>query len=253
MNGDNPELHPLVQGFEDAEAYDRGRPAYGPEVVGALCEELALESGAPVLELGPGTGQLSRALLAAGLDLTAVEPLASMREMLADAIGPQRVRAGFAEEIPLAAASVDAVFAADSFHWFDESRTLPELRRVLRPRGGVAILRTTPVLDAIWTQELNSLVSDGLKDHPAFGERGAADALAEDRAFGPVKEITITTERTVNRLEILAYLATISWVAALPRERRLELLAHADETLRREEIDELRHGVVHRIWMTRLV
>src|SRR5205823_12047428 len=120
-----------------ADAYDRGRPRHGEEVVGLLVSELGLRSGAPVLELGSGTGQLSEGLVGAALELFAVEPLESMRTLLAGAIGPERVRAGTAEEIPLPADSVEAVVAADSFHWFDEARAMPEIRRVLRPgRGG---------------------------------------------------------------------------------------------------------------------
>src|ERR1700738_1080910 len=94
-----PRLHPLVAGFLDAETYDRGRPGYGQEVVGALSAGLDLAPGAVVLELGAGTGALTRALLAGGLDVTALEPLEGMRGMLARAIGSERVLAGVAEEM----------------------------------------------------------------------------------------------------------------------------------------------------------
>ena len=245
-------LHPLVAGFADATAYEKGRPQYAGEVVDVLAEQLDLSPGAPVLELGAGTGQLSRALLAGGLDVRAVEPLASMRQLLARAIGAQRVQAGVAEEIPLPDRSVDAALAADSFHWFDEARSMPEIRRVLRPGGGVAILRTVPMLEAPWSSELESILMRERPEHPAFAERGAAAALEDDCAFGPVRETVLSTEQSSDRERILAYLATVSWVGALPGDRRGEVLAEVENLLHRHGVVELKHRVRHQLWTASL-
>src|SRR5690242_672781 len=97
-----------------------------------------------VLDLAAGTGKLSRALLAGGLDLIAVEPLAPLRDLLAEKIGAERVREGVAEAIPLDSESVDAVTVADAFHWFDHPRALGEIERVLRAGGGLAVLAMVP-------------------------------------------------------------------------------------------------------------
>lgn len=247
-----PRLHPLVAGFHDAETYDRGRPRYGREVIAALSAGLELAPRAPVLELGAGTGSLARGLLAGRLEVTALEPLEGMRRVLASAIGGERVLAGVAEQIPLGDGSVDAVLAADSFHWFDEARALPEIRRVLRARGGVAILRTFPVLEAPWSQELGEMFVRERGEHPAFSERGAAAALEEDGAFGEVTERLISYEQLSDRARILDYLASFSWVGALPAERRELLLANAEALLRRHGVGELRHEFQVRIWMARL-
>jgi predicted RNA methylase len=94
-------LHPLAEQFASvAEAYERGRPEYAPAVVGALGAELGLGAGDPVLDLAAGTGKLTRALLAGGLDVIAVEPQASLRERLSANVGTERVREGLAEDIP---------------------------------------------------------------------------------------------------------------------------------------------------------
>ncbi len=248
----SPSLHPLVRGFNDAEVYDRGRPPYGERVARAIVEELELPPGAPVLDLGAGAGALSRALLACGLEVTAVEPLESMRIVLARTIGPGLVRRGTAEEIPLADGSVDAVLAADSFHWFDEQRALPEIRRVLRRSGGVGIMRTVPVLDTAWGRELGALITESRPEHPAFADRGAAAALEEDPAFGPVRERALTTEQATDRERILAYLASLSWVGSLPGQRREELLANAEAVLSRHGVGEVRHEMLHQIFFARL-
>ena len=109
---------------------------------------------------------------------------------------------------------MQAVLAADAFHWFDEARAMPEIRRVLRARGGVAILRTVPVLDAPWSQELGEIMEELRPEHPAFTERGPAAALEDDPHFGPVIERTVTSRRTIDRERVIAYLASMSWVAS---------------------------------------
>lgn len=246
-----PQLHPLVRGFSDAQTYDLGRPRYGVPVVQAIAEVLDLTPGEPILELGAGTGQLSRALLASGLDVTAVEPLEQTRELLAQAIGAEHVLEGVAEEIPLSDGAVCAVLAADAFHWFDEARAMPEIRRVLRAGGGVAILRTVPVLDAPWSEELGVIMNELRPDHPAFSERGAAAALEEDPHFGPVVEQTVTSTQTMDRARIVAYLASMSWVATLPD--REQLLSRVEQLLDAHQVSELRHDVLHQIWIARLL
>src|SRR4051795_2938010 len=113
-------LHPLAEKFAVvAEQYESGRPDYPPSAVGAMAAELGLQPGSRVLDLAAGTGKLTRALVAFGLDVVAVEPQSALREVLAVGIGSERVLDGAAEEIPLPDQSVAAVTVADAFHWFD--------------------------------------------------------------------------------------------------------------------------------------
>jgi ubiquinone/menaquinone biosynthesis C-methylase UbiE len=247
------EFHPLVEGFADAAGYDRARPRYDARVAALLMAELDLEEGSPVLELGAGTGQLSGALLEANLDLVAVEPLEATRELLAAAIGAERVRAGRAEEIPLADASVQAVMAADAFHWFEERLAMPEIKRVLRPGGGVAILRTMPVIDRPWSRVLGEMIAELRPQHPAFGERGAAAALDEDPAFGPVRESELTSRRELDREAILALVGTFSWVATLPDTEREQALARVAGVLEEHGVERETYDVLHQIWVARLL
>lgn len=251
--GSRPALHPLVSGFSDAETYDHGRPLYGTDVVAELLRTLELAPGAPALELGAGTGQLSRALLSAGLQLWALEPLEATRELLARAIGPERALAGVAEQIPLPQDAVQAIFAADSFHWFDERRAMPEIRRVLRPGGSVTILRTVPVLPEDWSVELGEILMAMRPEHPAFTDRPAAAALEADEAFGPVTELTLFGEQTIDRARVLTYLASMSWVGRLSREQRSEMLRSAESLLERHGVGELRHELRHQTWSARLL
>lgn len=246
------DLHPLVGGFSDAAAYDAGRPRYWPGVAELLLEQLGLAAGAPVLELGAGTGQLSGALLAAGLALTAVEPLGPTRALLSEAIGAERVLEGRAEQIPLAGDSVQAVFAADAFHWFDETRAMPEIKRVLKPGGGVAILRMVAQIDEPWTKELGEILMQTRPEHPAFGERGAAAALEEDPEFGELFEARLTSPSASDRRQLLAWIASFSWVAVLEERERSELLARVERLLEDNGVERLEHDVLAQVWLARL-
>jgi SAM-dependent methyltransferase len=220
-------LHPLAEQFASiAGAYEQGRPEYAPAVVGALAAELGLGPGAPVLDLAAGTGKLTRALLAGGLDVVAVEPQAPLRELLAERVGAERVREGLAEAIPLADACVDAVTVADAFHWFDQAAALAEIHRVLRPGGGLAVLSTIPDWrGASWADELGSAMERARPQHPHFDGPPWQDAVRAAGGWSEPREIRVTTSRPADPEAIVQYLASVSWIAALPEEQRAETLA----------------------------
>ncbi|HEY2772056.1 MAG TPA: class I SAM-dependent methyltransferase [Solirubrobacteraceae bacterium] len=246
------ELHPLVAGFSDAEVYERGRVGYSEQAAAAIAELIGLRPGATVLDLGAGTGKLSRALLAAGYDVIAVEPLEQMRAILIDVIGAERVRTGTAEAIPLDADTVDGITCADSFHWFDERQALTEMRRVLRPAGGVAILRAEPQVEAPWTEEVGKLVLAYRREHPAFDGRPAAAALEEDPAFGAVSERMIVGRVDYDREGILAGVASMSFIGGLPADERRDALGRVEAVLKRARVTNASYAVHYQMWGARL-
>jgi SAM-dependent methyltransferase len=120
-----------------AETYERARPLYAAEALAWMAERLPLRR---VLDLGAGTGKLTRQLVELGADVVAVEPGDEMRAVFARVLPEVELLAGSAEAIPLAEASVDAITAGQAFHWFEPAAALHEMHRVLRPGGGVALL-----------------------------------------------------------------------------------------------------------------
>jgi SAM-dependent methyltransferase len=220
-------LHPLAVGFADvADAYDRGRPEYAPAVVGAIAAELAIPPASPVLDLAAGTGKLTRALRRQGLDVIAVEPQASLREILAANVGREHVREGLAEAIPLPDGSVAAVTVADAFHWFDHAAALAEIRRVLRPGGGLAVLATVPDWgSASWAHEVGTLMAGLRPEHPQFDGPPWQDAVRAAPGWTAPREIRVTTSQPVVPERFVDYLASVSWMAALPAGQREETLA----------------------------
>jgi len=132
-----------VRRFDDrVQDYVAARPGYPAQVV-ALLQSQGLPRAATVADVGSGTGKLSELLLAAGHTVIGVEPNDSMRAAAQAQLGGQarfRQQAGSAESTGLPAASVDAVVAAQAFHWFDAAAARAEFLRILRPGGLVALI-----------------------------------------------------------------------------------------------------------------
>jgi SAM-dependent methyltransferase len=136
----------LRNAFGDvAGEYDRLRPGPSAEALDWLLPFRA----ADVLEFGAGTGILTRRLAERVPHVIAVEPDDRMRALLPTAPGVE-VLAGWAETLPAADESVDAVVAASAWHWVDEERAVPEVARVLRPRGRLALVWSGPDRSVDW-------------------------------------------------------------------------------------------------------
>jgi SAM-dependent methyltransferase len=194
-----------------AEAYERGRPDWPEELLDAV----PVPPASDVLDLGAGTGKLTR-LLATRHRVLALEPDEAMRTALRGV----EVLAGAAEAIPLQDESVDAVFTAEAFHWFDAPRALREIARVLRPRGVVAVLwnRAEPG---------RRVLPEGVLPEAAPGHRAVYEDLRaafEGAPFEPLREVLFPREQEVSRAAMLDFFSSISPVTALPpRERRAVL------------------------------
>ena len=137
---DAPEVERALSFGRGAASYDRVRPEYSSEALDLVTARLGLAPAAEVLDLGAGTGKLTRGLVERFARVTAVEPDASMRSVLEQVTDCYLVVEGTAEAIPLEDASVDAVFVGQAFHWFANDEAVREIARVLRPRGGLVLI-----------------------------------------------------------------------------------------------------------------
>lgn len=127
-----------------AAEYDRHRPAYPDELIDQACRVAGLGDGDQVLEVGCGSGQLTRALLARGLRVTAVEPGLSLmslaRQNLAGAGAVEFMNARF-EDAVLPRGQFQAVFSASAFHWVDPKVSWLKAAEVLIPGGTLALVQ----------------------------------------------------------------------------------------------------------------
>ncbi len=202
-----------------AEAYDRGRPSYPAEAA----RWLVGRDAATVLELGAGTGKLTRELVALGHDVHATDPDPDMLAVLRRSLPDVRTSESVAEDIPLPDRSVDVVVAGQAFHWFDHERALPEIARVLKPGGAVAAAWNNRDARIPWVRKLWAL----LGEQPALAEResSAVDALVTSPLFGYVDRETFSHWQEINRASIVDLVASRSYVAALDEEQRAAKLA----------------------------
>ena len=199
-----------------AAAYERGRPPYPEEAI----DWLLPPGAARVLDLGAGTGKLTRQLSARGLDVIAVEPLAGMREQLARAVPGVPVHAGTAEDIPLPDGSVDAVLAAQAWHWVDPARAVPEVARVLAPGGRLGVVWNVRDERVDWVAQLSRIIHDP----------GEADGSRGDRAmigppFGPVEHCTVDWVHRLTRDQLIDMVSSRSYIITRPAPQRAEVLA----------------------------
>ncbi|GIG62326.1 type 11 methyltransferase [Longispora fulva] len=137
--------------------YDTHRPSYPAEALRWLLGERPLR----VVDLGAGTGLLTRVLVALGHEVLPVEPDPGMRARLDAATPGVTSLDGSAEHIPLPDASVDAVVAGQAYHWFDRERAHPELARVIRPGGVFGPVWNMRDESVPWVEALSAITSSG--------------------------------------------------------------------------------------------
>jgi SAM-dependent methyltransferase len=203
------------------DAYEAARPGYPAEAVGWLLAPVGSAGPLTVMDLGAGTGRLSAQLVEAGHRVIAVEPDAGMRERLTANIAAAQVVSGSAERTGVPDGAVDAVLAAQAFHWFDRSAALPEIARVLRHGGVVGLLWNMRDQSRPWTAEYGRLIH--------YHEVAEAPENSSAADLGPlfddveVAEFPYEQELDVEGLVELA--RSRSYVITLPERQRAELLA----------------------------
>jgi SAM-dependent methyltransferase len=178
-----------------------------------------VDADATVLDLGAGTGKLTRVLADRYARVIALEPLGELRAILAARVPTVDVRDGVAERIPLGDAEVDAVFAGQSFHWFANDVAVGEIARVLRPGGVLAMMWNqsddpSPLPEA-YRRRISELHDEGRP--PPIDEQ-----ILERFPFGEEHEEVVEHRQVSSRDDVLAFAASVSWIAK--REDRAEIL-----------------------------
>jgi SAM-dependent methyltransferase len=225
VNRDPQARGPYTAFAEVAGAYERGRPGYPEDAV----RWLAGDEPRDVVDLGAGTGKLTRALVALGHRVTAVEPLAEMRAELERAVPEASALAGNAETIPLPDSSVDVVTCAQSFHWFDHAVALPEIARVLRPGGRLALVWNTRDARESFVARLSAIIGS-----ETIGENDVYAPIDSSGLFDSVETAVFRFEQLLAREPLLDLVLSRSYCAKLPsleREPVLEAVARLYDEL----------------------
>lgn len=223
--------------------YERGRPRWPAEAV----EIPGVPTTATVVELAAGTGKLTRVLVGTFAHVIAVEPADAMRRLLAvHAPNAERVAAA-AESIPLPDASARCVFIAEAFNHFDVGRAIVEIERVLSPGGMLVLMWNLPAdpwspsiasVEELLSERIDGLGSlsyDPLDLGSASFSGGAWREPFAKSGFGPLRETVLPNPHVLDRAGLVAFLASMGWIADLPDDERLPLLDDIDRQLTADE------------------
>lgn len=194
-----------------AQTYDRGRPGYPP----AAAAWLMGGEAQVVLELGAGTGKLTRELVDQGHAVFATEPDEAMLAVLRERVPEVSAKVATAEEIPANDRSVDVVVVAQAFHWFDHEVALPEMARVIKPGGHVALVWNFFDQRIPWVRRLVNVVGEH-----AASSHASSDWLADHELFEPAERTTFAFWQDVTRDTLVDIVASRSYIASLPEGER---------------------------------
>jgi SAM-dependent methyltransferase len=218
-------VDPSAQGFQSvAGEYERARPDYPDEAGRWLAHRLDLRGGRMVVDVAAGTGKLTRLLVATGATVVAVEPVAGMRERLAAALPDVELLDGVAEEIPLENASVDAATVGQAFHWFDGDRALTEIHRITRKGSRLAVVYNRRLLDHPLQAALEAILQPLRAQTPPHRCGRWREAFRRTPLWAPVEEAELAHIQLLDRQGVVARVASISFIATLPADRRDEVL-----------------------------
>ena len=197
-----------------ADLYERARPEY-PD---AAVDWLVPDGAQRVLDLGAGTGKLTRALASRGLEVVAVEPIDEMRTSLAAALPEVEAVKGTAEEIPLPDDSVDAITVAQAWHWVDPELATAEAARVLRPGGTLGLIWNRRDERIDWVRKLSKVMGSG------DAEVIEMEGIEVGPPFGPTETFVTDWERPMDVDLLVEMAASRSYVITATPRRRREIL-----------------------------
>ena len=208
-----------------ADAYDRYRPTYPDALLDHICEVAALGAGDRVLEIGCGTGQLTRDLLARGLRVFAIEPgdrlIALARQNLEDIGDVEFVHARL-EDAPLPRERFRAVFSAAAMHWIDPDLGWREAAEALAPGGTLALVQYFGLSEPRSTDDQQALLSAIAKiapelaaNWPTYRELDATLAGVRERRAN-ISEVWAWLGSYDVRRDYAAHLFDDAQIAAVP-------------------------------------
>jgi SAM-dependent methyltransferase len=217
------QLNPTNRFTDRAAEYVNYRPTYPAAAIAAICRD----HPQTIADIGAGTGISSR-LLADHGQVWAVEPNAAMAQA---AIPHPQITpwAGTAEQTGLPAASMDLVTAFQAFHWFKHDEALPELRRILRPTGKLAVIWNNRDRQDEFTRCYGQVLKN-LSAKPTGIERmnDATPLLQDTRSFGAVTAIAFPHAQTLDLAGLIGLAMSRSYTprtGAAHRQLRAQLTA----------------------------
>jgi SAM-dependent methyltransferase len=210
-------------GFTNGQLFDASRPSYPDSAIEYFVSTFQLDGATRALDLGAGTGIFTRQMRSHVGAITAVDPSAPMREALRTSSPGIEVREGSDVAIPLDDSSVDVVFVAQAFHWFDAPRALVEIHRVLVANGCLGLIWNERDESVHWVEQLSRAMQWDLQQPYEVGTD-----FTETIARGPFRDIervTFTHSQTLSREGLLQRVLSTSYISAMSDAQRAPLMS----------------------------
>ena len=230
-----------------ASHYERYRPGPSSTAVDWLLPERIRR----VVDLGAGTGALTRILVDRADEVVAVEPDDRMRAVLEESVQGVRVVKGTGESIPLPDGGADAVLASSSWHWMDPERAVPEVARVLVPGGTLGVIWSGPDPEGAFLVQAQALLAEQSRSAAASGGEGdpgrpdfagmvMRDAqrpastleIPEGSPFAQPEHVVFHWDMALTADDLIGMLGTFSWILMMDDATRAGVLAEARRLLK---------------------
>ncbi len=220
------------RGFADGSSYNAARPDYPSVAIEHFVRTLGVHPSMHVLDLGAGTGIFTRQILPYVAKVTAVEPSASMRASLSAMTPGVDVFDGSDVAIPLDDGTVDVVFVAQAFHWFDAPRALQEIHRVLKPGGGLGLIWNERDESIPWVAELCRAMRWDVHQPYKVGTDFSLPVAAGP--FREVERVEFKHAQTLTREALYRRVLTTSYISLMDDEQRDALMKDVAQVVERQ-------------------
>jgi SAM-dependent methyltransferase len=220
--------------------YAKYRPSYPPEVLRHLATRIDLSPGRQVADIGAGTGIFTELLLKQHLQVTAVEPnwqmLTVARLGLSNVAGFSAL-AGTADGTTLPNNSVDVIFCAQAFHWFNTAATRMEWCRILRPKGTAVLIWNNLDLNYAFEREYAAILQETSVDG-GITAQAALPVQSDNVIFGnePAERAVFASQQVLDCFGLIGRSQSLSYAPKLGDPRFVDLLARLETLFQEHQI-----------------
>lgn len=222
----NKSIHEYAaKGFNvSSEAYEKGRPGYPLEAIDFLISELKIGKNSCIADLAAGTGKLTKVLKKTAAKIIAIEPVEGMRRKFSALLPEIEIINGTAERIPLGSESLDAVFVAQAFHWFDGTAALNEIHRILKPGGKIGLIWNARDENTPWVLDLTKMIDPYERGAPRYKSGNWLRAFEKTSLFSKLSYNHFQYVQKGDVDMMVDRVGSISFIASLNDEEKKPLL-----------------------------